>query len=341
MIGGIPKVIFDTNSIRNEGSSEYFLGGREQLDRFRAVAEIYIPEIVIDEIKAQKKKHLSSKKESFLGNIFHKLLGVSEDKTSDFNIDGFIQSLENNESIPYAVIKLTNFSVLLHMKNMAVRNKPPFDSNSDKGFKDAYIFFTVLEFLKSTPDEQVFFITEDERLKDAFSKIGRIRVVEGFEDFQRYRTEYFREEYFVQKLLDEIDKNIEARYVQDAWLNINSNWVVLVDMGLDEYRIEVDFATKEIISWIDRSPTSAIKSFEQSDNFSATHSCIDDLEPFVQYLSNEEVIKIITAAAMNGQIFSIAKDEDVKAFINTLWNGKANILPKEIRDRVQGIYINP
>jgi len=43
------------------------------------------------------------------------------------------------------VIRLQDYSVLEKIKELALKKLPPFEAadNSDKGFKDAYIYFTV------------------------------------------------------------------------------------------------------------------------------------------------------------------------------------------------------
>ena len=139
------KVIFDTNTVRNEGSPNTFLGGRAELKKFEKVADIIFPEIVVDEIRSQKKKNLISKQSSFIENIFHKLRGIDENETKSFNIDDFILKLEADEDISYSTIRLKNYSSLLpKMKYMAINNEPPFEKKSDKGFKDAYIYFSIL-----------------------------------------------------------------------------------------------------------------------------------------------------------------------------------------------------
>ena len=48
-------VIVDTNLARNENSYSELLGNRKQLQAIAASNELYIPEVVIDEIVAQKR----------------------------------------------------------------------------------------------------------------------------------------------------------------------------------------------------------------------------------------------------------------------------------------------
>ena len=223
MITEMEKVIFDTNTLKCDNSSQYFLGGRSELEKFGKISKIIIPDLVIEEIKCQKWRNLSSKRKSFFDNIFHKILSVNETDTKNFDIGAFIKEQEDNENISYEVIKLTDFSILSSIRELALWNKAPFSKKSDKGFKDTYIFFTVLEFLKSNPEENVYFVTKDERLKEAFALQKKVIVVSDFDDFQRYRLSYFREPYFVEKLCEEVSKDISSEYIRDAWLNLNSN----------------------------------------------------------------------------------------------------------------------
>ena len=48
-------VIVDTNLARNENSFSRLLGNRSQLEKIAATARLIIPEVVIDEIVAQKR----------------------------------------------------------------------------------------------------------------------------------------------------------------------------------------------------------------------------------------------------------------------------------------------
>jgi rRNA-processing protein FCF1 len=75
------KVIFDTNTIRSSPEADNFLGNRDELNCFLQDADIVIPEIVIQEIKRQKKKTLESNRKKFLNNPverpFSKSLAIS------------------------------------------------------------------------------------------------------------------------------------------------------------------------------------------------------------------------------------------------------------------------
>lgn len=325
------KVIFDTNSIRNADSVADFLGGRSELERFLKVSDIIIPDIVIDEIKCQKRKHLVSKRDSFLSNPFHFLRKIDEEKTKSFDIDKWISELAAGEKLPYTTIHLTRTNGLNEIKRLCLGNLPPFEENSDKGFKDAYIYLTITDYLNSLKDEDVFVITKDERLKMAFDGNNRVTVVKDYDEFEKYIDIYFREEYFINRLKEEISENTTPDSIEEIWLNTNENWVIKLSCDEKIYHVEVDFSSREIIDFTDFNFSEGIGGLISSGMFRTTHSFIETVKDYTQYFSDEEIQNLIGAATNNDQIYSIATDEDVKGFFISIFKAKAQIIPEEIK----------
>lgn len=323
------KVIFDTNSIRNAESVADFLGGRAELERFLKVSEIIIPDIVIEEIKSQKRKHLISKRDSFLSNPFHFLRKIDEEETKSFDIEKWITDLVDEESVPHTVIFLTKDNVLDEMKKLCLVNLPPFEENCDKGFKDAYIYFTILEYLESIDGENVFVVTNDDRLRMAFDNEARVTVVKNFDEFEKYIDSYFREEYFINRLKEEVSGNITTDCIEEIWLNTNENWVIKILCDEKTYFVEVDFSTREIIGFTDFDFSTFVRELVNSGSFANTHSMISSLSEYVQYFSNQDIIDLIGASTENSQIYSISTDEDVKEFFTSLFESKSQIITDE------------
>lgn len=322
------KVVFDTNSIRNAESVADFLGGRSELERFLKVSEIIIPGIVIEEIKNQKRKHLISKRDSFLSNPFHFLRKIDENETKNFNIENWILELANDESLPYSIISLTT-NVLEDIKKFALENRPPFDETSDKGFKDAYIYFTILEYLSTIDGEDIFVVTKDDRLKLAFDGNARVTVVKDFNEFENHIDSYFRDQYFINRLKEEISENITAECIEDAWLNVGENWVIKLACDGKTHFVEVDFSSREIIDSTDFDFTLFVNELINSGSFATTHSMVSSLTTYIKYLSDQQIVDIIEASTNNSQIYSIATDEDIKEFFLSLYNSKSQIIADE------------
>ena len=319
------KVIFDTNSIRNSESEGSFLGGRPELKRFLKVSEIIIPDIVIEEIKHQKIKKLTSKRDSFLSNPFHFLRKINKTATENFDIEQHILDIAQDESLPYSVIKLTN-DVLADMRKLSLGNLPPFDEKSDKGFKDAYIYFTILEYLDDIKDKNIFVVTKDERLSLSFKDNRRITVIRNYDEFGKYIVTYFRDEYFINRLEEEISEFITVNCIKDIWLNTKENWVIKLACDEKTYFVEVDFSSREIIDYTDFDFAEGIKRLIVAEAFLTVHSNIAAIKDYTQYFSDYQIQRLIEAATNNNQIYWIAEDEDVKEFFMRIFKAKLEII---------------
>lgn len=346
------KVVFDTNSIRNSDSIENFLGNRDELERFLKVSEIIIPEIVVDEIKAQKRRGLISKRDAFLANPFHILRKIDRNKTSNFDIEKYIQDLQTNEIIPFTIIHLTKPTALEEIKKLCIKNEPPFEDGSDKGFKDSIIFFSILEYIESCNEDRIFVVTQDERLTKAFVGLSRIKVVKDFEEFEKYTDNYFREEYFISRLREEfadrfskgtistINVNgIKSDRIVDTWLNVESNWIIKISLDNKVFFIEVDFSSREIIDITDSNFADNIVGLVSSGDFRTTHDQIELIKDYTNYFSNEQIQNIIEAATTNDQIYSISTDEDVKEFLLPLFKSKSQIFDEEVKKEFSRLYV--
>lgn len=324
------KVIFDTNIVRNTDINT-FLGGRNELEQFLQDVDIVIPETVVQEIKRQKKQKLSTNKNKFLSNPFHKLLAVDEATTNAFDIEGHIESLIFGEAIPFERIDLKSNDVLPLIKELALNKKPPFESsdNTDKGFKDALIYFTVLEYLQEIPNKNVFVCVKDGRLKEAFDKHHNIIVIENYQEFKKQSISQFFDDYFIEKVNVELSVDCTKENIKEYWHNIVDNQIVLLEIDEEEYLLEVD--TGEIVS------TSNPHKFKESindlintGNFETTHTQIEQLTPFLNYLSDDEIIDILNASYSNEQIKRIIEDDDVKEFVGILYDSKAELLESDV-----------
>jgi len=333
----VEKVIFDTNAIRDK-EPKNFLGNRSELEKFLKVAQIVFPNLVIEEIKHQKRRNLTSKKQAFLDNPFHWIKKLDVDETKGFDIEEHIASLEKGEKLEYSVIELTDYSVLEQMRELALKKQAPFDAGekTDKGFKDAYIYFTILEYLQSTSDKVIFVCTKDGRLKEALEEHPSIIVIKNYDEFiQKSVTKYF-DDYFIKKLQADINTNINKKCIVDYWVNINENRVLLIDVEDEKIVVEVD--SGEIIDYKNVGDYSvAIINLINSNTFLDTHTEIDALNLYLHFLSDEEIIRVLGATIENGQISSIISDDDVKQFVSTLYEKKKGILSLELGQSVKDI----
>ncbi|WP_430907033.1 PIN domain-containing protein [Maribacter sp. 2-571] len=323
------KVIFDTNIIRN-AEAKTFLGGRNELERFADVADIVIPDIVIQEIKRQKRKNLQSNKQKFLDNPFHNLLEIDESNTNAFNVDDYIEKLVNDEDFTYEIIDIKDNNILPQIKDLAVNKKPPFEGkdNTDKGFKDALLYFSVLEYLQEIPNKNVFVCVKDGRLKEALDVHHNITVVESYEEFQQKSVSQFFDDYFIEKVNEFLSFKITKDNIIRFWMNINDNQVVLINKDDDIYLVEVD--AEEIIgAAILDEYLPIIDRLVESPNFGITHDCIAYLNDYITFFEEDQINRILDASHENDQIRWIITDDAVKQFVGFLYGNTEVIINKE------------
>jgi rRNA-processing protein FCF1 len=306
-------------------------------ENFLKDADIVIPEIVIQEIKRQKKEKLVNNKHQFFFNPLHKILDVNEATTKGFNVENYIQKLLEEEAIPFEVIDLKNNDVLPQIKNLALNNEPPFEENTDKGFKDTLIYFSVLEYLQEIPNKKVFVCTNDIRLKKALNNHNNIIVVENHEAFKQQIVSQFFDDYFIEKVNTELGVTITKENIIKYWHNIEDNQNVLIKVEDEEYIVELD--ADDIVSTSKSNLYNPnIEQLVFSSNFGTTHNTIEQLTPYINYFSDEEILKILDASFSNEQIKWIIEDEDVKEFIGTLYKAKSRLVENDIAEFLKGIF---
>jgi hypothetical protein len=326
------KVIFDTNTLRNPEINTFF-GNRKELELFTQDADIVIPYVAIEEIRRQKKVILKSKKDGFLNNPFHRLIGIDEENTRLFDIDAYIQKLLDEETFKFDVIDLKSNDVLPLIKELALLKKPPFEDadNTDKGFKDALIYFSVLEYLQEVDNKYVFVCAKDNRLGDAFRDHPNIFYIKNYEEFKQHSISQFFDDYFIEKIKEELDITITKENIKEYWNNINDNKVVLIEFEGLEYVIETD--SGEIINTCNKSEySSLIDELVVTGSFYQTDQLVDKLVSFISYFNNEEIIKILNASWKNNQISWIIYKPQIKELIGPLYIAK-----KELIENMEGL----
>ena len=315
------KVIFDTNKLYSNSHKD-FLGFREELKKFSVLANIIIPEITLEEIRRQKVSSLMSKKQSFLDNPFHLLRNIDRKETQNFDVDAHIKKLEQEEEINFEIIKLTDFSVLEQIKNLAIKYEAPFEEvkkvenkeNSDKGFKDAYIYYTILEYLQIITDKNVFVCTDDGRLKEALEKHPNITVIKDFEEFEKNLGLNIPSEYTLQEI-QELYEGIEYR---DKWLNIENNWVLSFTEKNHKRFILFDSVANEMIGTVISTQDLGIllADLNEDKSYNDMGEFIKELQKYYLFFSKDHFIQILHSSMDNYCIYNstIANKEIVKIF---------------------------
>lgn len=313
------KVIFDTNIVRNPETNN-FLGGREELKSFLQVADIVIPQVVIEEIKRQKRKKLQGNKNRFLANPLHKILSVNEDDTKSFNIENYIDELIEKEEFTFETIDVKDNDILPQIKDLAINKKPPFEAgdNTDKGFKDSLIYFSVLEYLQEIPNKNVFVCVKDGRLKEALDVHQNIIVVESYDEFKQKSVSQFYDNYFIQQVEKELSIEITEDDIIEHWTNFDDNQNVYIKTNDDEFIVEVDAG--EIVNTANKNQfLENIQTLISSTSFNITDESVDELEQYKSLFSQKEISSLLIAAYDNTQIRWIIDKEAITQFFGPLY----------------------
>lgn len=99
-------VIIDTNLARNENSFTRLLGNRGQLEAISAKACLIIPEVVIDEIIAQKRAAFQKEVASLKRSGVLKLTDFSKGGFESLDFDMVEREIRNDKSIEYDILPL-------------------------------------------------------------------------------------------------------------------------------------------------------------------------------------------------------------------------------------------
>lgn len=230
-------VFFDTNRLRNTGCDSFF-GDLDHLQRIANFARVYIPSIVMDEIKQQKIRYLEKHLAKFKDNYFTKYLSINLDDLV-FHIEEKPEKLRNDahDEIEFVEYHLKDSSEHIHtLKTLALKKHPPFsqDDGNDKGFKDSIIYLSIKQYLEDNSDTLVFLFTNDGRLKDAFDKNNRVKILKEFDENYDYRKEYFYEDYFIGRLNEYFGaSDVSSSSIIKLELTDDDDWRMVVSIPVE------------------------------------------------------------------------------------------------------------
>jgi len=248
-------VFLDTNVIRNKDAKRFF-GNTEKLRQISRVTQLFIPSIVIDEIKWQKRETLFGALNAFKENYFFKQIRCNEQwlkSQIDLKIAALYEEAINEISFNVAQLK-EDESHISKLSQLAIQKRAPFKKGSDAGFKDSCIYLTILQHLDETEDH-VFLVSADGRLIEAFDNIPRVETITEPSEYFDLRSSYFKEEYFLRQLEEDFkdpdgqNRNItfNTDNIQSAELDEEDNWIVKISLGPENWNVIVDYFSREVL----------------------------------------------------------------------------------------------
>ncbi len=254
-------IFFDTNILyvsgdKGEDFSEFSLNNvyndlTDFIERndFEGV-KIFIPKIVLEELSFQKRKRYPESLKTLKNHFkdFDKLPGFIFQAPDDFDYDPYLyQRIEEYTArmgidiLPYPSNERFNYLI-----KRAVEKRPPFkgkDTISDKGFKDAINWESILEFARSHECENYLLYSKDqdfsEELEIEFNAITskRIKVIREKRGMQQYLSDFFGVNLGLKKVEDILEK---SDFIADYRLDIIEKYKY-IDLG-EKFAIkEIDF----------------------------------------------------------------------------------------------------
>lgn len=273
------------------------MGNRSQLEKIAATARLIIPEVVIDEIVAQKRLAFQKELAQLRRSSVLRLTASPEIVLESLSFDNVEHDIRNDASIPYTPLPLPPASyVLPKLYEWALSHKAPFEEKSDKGFKDACIVASIEHYLESVEiDEEVVLCTDDNRMASYFKGRQDIRVENDLSKAVRAETSY----------------------------SIPDNMVLAEEQGPKK-----TVARPSIID-------SLIDDLSNSPSFQTTHKVIKELPDYFQSLSDSQELAILETALANDQVSWILTDEDICDFIKPIFlRHKEELTDKDYRQFV-------
>lgn len=204
------KVFFDTNAIRNTDFNTFF-GSQDKLKDLQKTqkVEILIPEIVMEEIISQKKREYNRDLDSIKSNKLYKLFSEKLNEIIIFNIEDKIKELKENPDLEYKIVNLKNKDILDDLIKLVINNEAPFEEKSDKGFKDAIIYFTIKQYIEDYKgNDKILCCTQDKRLKEALEKLG-VEIKDNIDDIKTVISGKYHTDEFIKLLNDSLKRQLD------------------------------------------------------------------------------------------------------------------------------------
>lgn len=286
------NVLFcDTNVLNGDQTFDRLFGNRSELEALSNNFSIVIPEVVISELLLHKSKQFESQKRSALRNGIIRYLGFDLSLIDNLSFDELKSHIIQSESIEYSTCPSGNpASFFEEFLPLALENKPPFETKSDKGFKDACIAHSINEYIRANPGEDYCAYTKDEKLIEYLSRIEALSVFSQIDELLAQP----------QKCIG-VNDNASLQEKKPDTINDAEE----TRPGATQGQLE------ELHTLTERLSTSS--------SFIETHTIVGKLTNSKALLGMAEKRAILSAAVNNNQVKWLLQDDDVSNLINPIF----------------------
>ena len=292
------KVVLDSNIINNTGIGNKLFGNRVELEKILNEVQLFVPQIVIDEIVEHKRRTFFNERNMLQRSALFKAVHNNTDDLSAIDGNHFIENDIKSETIDYTVIDIDDCENFIEkFKILAIKNKAPFEEKSDKGFKDALVASSVEKLLKATRvDEKVILATKDQKLVEYFNDNPKVVTTGSLLEILDIATDSSRPRRILVKDASSKEENRKEKIITE----------LLLELKL--------------------SPT-----------FQKTHEVIGSLQQYKNLLSEDNCMDIVISTLYNNQISWIAGDPDINDFLKYVYPQCKNKLDVNQRKEFEAI----
>lgn len=336
-------VFLDTNFVCDT-TWNCFFSNLERLKDLSNYVKIIVPDMVIYEREEQIKEKFNDTGWNFIKNLFKR-------KLDNVSIEDEIERLKLESNFDYEIISLNDPSILYKMKNMALKNVPPFKASTDAWFKDCYIYFTVLEYIEQNPWKEYYFCTNDWDFQKAWTDNANVTPIKNWDEVEKIVLKI--DDYLSEKITSYLnwtywtDKWFSFKYL---WKNINENFIIRAMHNDDSREFRIEIEEREIVNSIcmddylfefnERSYSLIdwIENLCNSWSFWRTHIWVWIVLKNIMFLSKEDVITIIESWTRNSQLYQLFWDSDVREFFWKLYEFIKNDIDDELKAKFIDLF---
>ena len=211
------------------------------------------------------------------------LLGIDISIAESFDFEKLKDGLD--KSVQFEICEMEPADEFMkEFYPLALEHRAPFESNSDKGFKDACVASAIRRYLREHEScELVHFVTADKRLRESFADNKMVVVHEKLSELTK----------------SEYDKESDAKKTSAGGVSV-------------AHQQKADIPMPDGV-------LDAINAFCGSTSFYSTHRAVEALVSYADALDDEAKTRLLKAAATNDQISWVLQDPDVKAFMDPIF----------------------
>lgn len=314
------QVIFDACTLFHIGTATFYSG---EIKKFHEHCDIFIPKVADAEFRLKRIKDLRKHYEQL----------SDTHKWTEGSIKRHIQDLYAGETekyeiqiIDYPTDSKSRSELLQKLLDYAIYHKAPFsaeEKKGDNGFKDAFIYFTILDHLDQFDVPYVFVCTDDGRFISALKRHSRIKVIRNYGEFEKNSLSLKVNKISVDELVNYLGIDPASRIIVRHYeFNNKGNMVMHVSLrkgSTEGWLVEYDVNGREFSRSREVALVrDAFNAFRNSRSSARARNAISLLSEHTSLLSSSWVVEIERLAREREHIACLQDEKAVRDFFDDI-----------------------